>query len=37
MLGLYPWEACPFLKRNEGGEMEDRIGGVEGGKTLARM
>jgi hypothetical protein len=32
MFGRYPWEACPFLKGNEGGRWEGKGGeGVEGG------
>lgn len=31
MFGLYPWEACPFVKGNEGGmDLEEREGGREG-------
>lgn len=40
MAGSYPWEPCPFLKRNGGvnwegerREMGQELGGEEGGET----
>lgn len=44
MFALYPWEACPLLNRNEGGEDggegeggREGLGREEGGETVVGM